>query len=121
MSIDQNQNNLEGIAYDLGTLGDIAYWKWDYHLARKHWTESLALYRQRQDINSIAVCLQNLGEVSRFLGEYHQAIAPTEEAIRMFREMSNQQFPGNGSHQFSQYTDGDERDKYCYSIILRGS
>src|SRR6266699_3197155 len=78
-----------GIAFSLGTLGNIAWVRSDPATARSLLEEALALFREVDDQEYAAYALFSLGLVASSRGEYTRACALYEESVAIHRQLRN--------------------------------
>lgn len=79
------------LAIALDLLGRIEYWQGEYSPAKEHFRETLAIYRQLDDIAGMAQALNGLANVTcEFETDYDQAQRFYEESLTLARQIGDQ-------------------------------
>ena len=74
------------IAYLLLTLGARALHEAEYNKSVSHYSESLPMFRDINDVTGIACTLAGLGTVAWLQGDHEQSLRLHEEALANFRD-----------------------------------
>jgi predicted ATPase/class 3 adenylate cyclase len=87
----ENPGDLPGEvrAGGLKARGNLAWAQGDNEEARRHYEESLALYRELDDRDGISACLNNLANIASEAGDYALARRQYEESLALYAEMGS--------------------------------
>lgn len=80
------------IALNLGVIANI---QGTLDLARRHYTQSLGLFREADDERGAALALHNIGMLHSDLGEWDEADEAFRDALVLFEQQGNRQMIAN--------------------------